>query len=142
MLCLFLDESTKKHRGNSRSFQGALQIYVHCRLKQRTFFFVFATIWQRRTSLRSIGKCGKRVIIGFRFNQSFRNENDASVPRNKIVDVTFPQRFKFSQKASLRLLQTNCFLFLCAGSEEQINFSQQSLKMLKMASESFIQALL
>ena len=29
-----------------------------------------------------------------------------------------------------------------AGSEEQINFSQQSPKMLKMASESFIHALL
>ena len=39
-------------------------------------------------------------------------------------------------------LLTNCFLFLCAGIEEQINFSQQSLIMLKMASESFIQALL
>ena len=39
-------------------------------------------------------------------------------------------------------LLTNCFLFLCAGIEEQINFSQQSLKMLKMGSESFIQALL
>ena len=112
LLCLFLDESTKKHKGNSRSFQGALQLYVHCRLKQRTFFFLFATIWQRRTSLWSIGKCEKRVIIRFRFNQSFRNENDASVPRNKILDVTFPQRFKFSQKASLRFLQTNCFFFL------------------------------
>ena len=144
LLCLFLDESTKKHRGNSRSFQGALQLYVHCRLKQRTFFFLFATIWKRRTSLWSKlwSKCEKRVIIGFSFNQSFRNENDASVPRNKILDVTFPQRFKCSQKASSRFLQTNFFFFFCVGSEKQINFSQQSLKILKMASESFIQALL
>ena len=135
LLCLFLDESTKKHRGSLRSFQGALQLYVHKSAKTANHFFLFATIWQRRTSLWSIGKCEKRVIISFRFNQSFRNENDASVPRNKILDVTFPQRFKFSQKASLRFLQTNCFLFLYAGIEEQINFSQQSLKMLKMASE-------
>ena len=142
LLCLFLDESTKKHRGNLRSFQGALQLCVHKSAKTANHFFLFATIWQRRTSLWSIGKCEKRVIIRFRFNQSFRNENDASVPRNKNLDVTFPQRFKFSQKASLRFLQTNFFFFFCAGSEEQINFSQQSLKILKMASESFIQALL
>ena len=137
LLCLFLDESTKKHRGSLRSFQGALQLYVHKSAKTANHFFLFETIWQRRTSLWSIGKCEKWVIISFRFNQSFRNENDASVFRNKILDVTFPQRFKFSQKASLRFLQTNCFLALWAGSEEQ-----QSLKMLKMASESFIQALL
>ena len=130
LLCLFLGESTKKHRGNSRSFQGALQLYVHCRLKLRTFFFLFATIWQRRTSLWSIGKCEKRVIIGFRFNQSFRNENDASVPR-KILDVTFPQRFKFSQKASLLFLQTNCFFFSARGVRNRWIFPSNHSKYLK-----------
>ena len=39
------------------------------------------------------------------------------------------------------LLAGNSFISL-AGSEEQINFSQQSPKMLKMALESFIHALL
>ena len=120
-----------KARKNIGGTRGVSKVHCNSTLKQRTFFFLFATIWQRRTSLWSIGKCEKRVIIGFRFNQSFRNENDASVPRNKILDVTFPQRFKFSQKASLLFLQTNCFFFSARGVRNRWIFPSNHSKYLK-----------
>ena len=59
------------------------------------------------------------------------------------MEIRLLGNFPLSQVAgfSCILLGRNSSISL-AGSEEQINFSQQSPKMLKMASETFIHALL
>ena len=59
------------------------------------------------------------------------------------MDIRLLENFPLSQVAgfSCILLSPNSSISL-AGSEEQINFSQQSPKMLKMASETFIHVLL
>ena len=62
---------------------------------------------------------------------------------NVSLDIRLLGNFPVIQIAGCRciLLAGNSSISL-ARSEEQINFSQQSPKMLKMASESFIHALL
>ena len=64
-------------------------------------------------------------------------------PNWPVMDIRLLGNFPFSQVAgcSCILLGRN-FSISLARSEEQINFSQQSPKMLKMASETFIHALL
>ena len=68
---------------------------------------------------------------------------DQTQPGRSFLDIRLLGNFHVSQVAGFRctLLAGNSSLSP-AGSVEQINFSQQSPKMLKMASKSFTHALL
>ena len=104
------------------------------------------------------GRFGRRVLLGnrqlrvyllFVWNlsptPSTKGANFGLWPHPNwpVMDIRLLGNFPLSQVAgcSCILLGRNSSISL-AGSEEQINFSQQSPKMLKMASETFIHTLL